>query len=228
MVRVLCSLYVVYSFHASLVGTGVGVVGAVSAVNGTTSPVSTYTLDDASPVTYTAPTNATDTLYSQTFFLQQSLSASEHTLVINVTHASDAAPFLFDYIGYIPLSSATSSSSLSMTSGTSSAPAQITSSESTSSKSSTPVGAIVGGTIGGVALLVMTIFGALFLRSRRSRPSYYQARRQGKSNPIFVVSHPMTVSWRQRNTAKPASSRLGGIPLQRYSGSCILRDSFDS
>lgn len=155
-------------------------MGAVAAVNGSDSPVSSYTLDGASPVVFTAPSNITNTQYSQTFFLQQSLSpSSEHTLVINVTRTSSAAPFLYDYIGYIPLSSPTASSSVSISSSLPSASAS--SSGNGNSKSSTPVGAIVGGVIGGVALLVAIVFGGLFLRSkRRDRGPYHD----GVSNTL--------------------------------------------
>ena len=160
-----------------------GVVGATAPVSGSEPPISAYIVDDGSPVTYTAPSNLTATLFSQTFFLQQSLSASEHTLVINVTRASGAAPFLLDYIGYIPLPNTTSSTSATSSSLTSTS-AQSTSTPSTtttsaSSKSATPVGAIVGGTIGGVALIVITVLGILLLRSRRrgGRPYFYGAGR---------------------------------------------------
>lgn len=162
-------------------GTGVGVVGATAPVDGNEPPVSTYVIDGGSPVTYTAPSNITATLFSQTFFLQQSLSASEHTLVINVTRASDAAPFLLDYIGYIPLSNTTNSTSATSSSLPSSSAASTStpSTSSVSSKLTTPVGAIVGGTIGGVALIVITILGILLLRSRRrgGRAYFYGAER---------------------------------------------------
>ncbi|KIP07483.1 hypothetical protein PHLGIDRAFT_118062 [Phlebiopsis gigantea 11061_1 CR5-6] len=162
-------------------GTGVGVVGATAPVGDKEPPISTYVIDGGSPVTYTAPTNITATLFSQTFFLQQSLSASEHTLVINVTRASDAAPFLLDYIGYVPLSNTTNSTSATSSSLPSSSAAS-TSTPSTagvSTKSATPVGAIVGGTIGGVALIVITVLGVLLLRSKRrgGRPYFYGAGR---------------------------------------------------
>ena len=141
-------------------------VGALAPTNGSAGPISSYTLDGDSPVVFTAPDNLTETEYSQTFFLQQSLSASqEHTIVINVTRASVATPFLFDYIGYIPLASAAPNASMTSVMPPPSYTGVVD--DDNLNKSSTPVGAIVGGVVGGVAVLVAVVLGLLFFCRKR-------------------------------------------------------------
>lgn len=138
-------------------------VGALAPVNGSDPPISTYTVDDGSPVVFTASSNVTQTQYGQTFFLQQSLFASEHTLVINVTRASAQTPFLFDYIGFIPISSPTNS--LAPSGIPSPSPSTVAGYDNKGSPP--PFGPIVGGVVGGLALLVFVGLGLFFLFGRR-------------------------------------------------------------
>ncbi|GJE88061.1 hypothetical protein PsYK624_041440 [Phanerochaete sordida] len=148
-------------------GTGVGVIGALPPTSGSAGAVTSYAVDDASPVVFTAPSDLTSTVYGQTFFQQQSLSGyHEHTLVINVTYASVEAAFLFDYVGYVCIPTARTNG-LSFTSFPS--PTRVAQWES--SKTTSPVGAIVGGVIGGLAFLVILTLVVLFLRRRRPRRS---------------------------------------------------------
>ncbi|THG97495.1 hypothetical protein EW026_g4515 [Hermanssonia centrifuga] len=131
-------------------GTGIGVAGTVLPMShNSTPPISTYVVDDSAPTSFTSPDNATQEEFDVTFFLLNSISAGAHKLVINVTRASDDAPFLFDYLGYVPPPSATANSTSSMSSFSSPTLTPTTSATNpSSSHSSTPVGAIVGGVIG--------------------------------------------------------------------------------
>ncbi|PSR73316.1 hypothetical protein PHLCEN_2v10844 [Hermanssonia centrifuga] len=150
-------------------GTGIGVAGTVLPMShNSTPPISTYVVDDSAPTSFTSPDNATQEEFDVTFFLLNSISAGAHKLVINVTRASDDAPFLFDYLGYVPPPSATANSTSSMSSFSSPTLTPTTSATNpSSSHSSTPVGAIVGGVIGGIALLVFSAIILYFLCRRR-------------------------------------------------------------
>lgn len=148
------------SFADRRVGTSVGVSGAMVPLNGTAPTTSVYSVDGEHTATLTSFDNITVTTYGVTFYLAQALSAGEHTLVINVTHTTGNTPYLLDYIGYIPLPSAPATS---QPVGQTGSPAP-----SHSSKSSVPVGPIVGGVIGGVIVLASLAVGLWWLYFRRS------------------------------------------------------------
>ena len=94
------------------------------------------------------------------FFLLDTLSASNHTLVINVTECLNHT-FIFDYITYTP-----SFSSLA------SMPTLVFTAPPTASAGSghAQVGAIVGGVVGGLlALLVYMALMVFWLRRRKAK-----------------------------------------------------------
>lgn len=156
-------------------GTAVGVAGTVLPLNaGQKSPTSVYTLDDSPPVTFTAPSNATEEIPDSQFFVRNFLTAGVHKLVINITYVETHVPYLLDYVEYLPPVLA-SSSSLSINAPSQTGPLAIPSFTGAPQQSSskTPVGAIVGGTIGGVALLVFTALGMWFFCRRRARTGAY-------------------------------------------------------
>jgi hypothetical protein len=141
-----------------------------------TSPVSSYSVDGESPFSFTAPSNITQTQYNQAFYEQEGLSPTEHTLTINIVHASDSAPFLFDYIGYIPLREVETTSSMpNMPTG--GLPTNAMDQQGSSSHSSNHIGAVVGGVVGGVALMLLTAAVVYFLcgRRRNDRPYFYES-----------------------------------------------------
>lgn len=130
----------------------------------------TFTIDNELASTLEAPSNLTSTQYDQTFLLQQGLSRDEHTLVINATRTDGNTPILIDYFGYIPLDAPTSTTSLAnMQSGIPSASVTASSIAASDSSKSVPVGPIVGGVVGGLALLVFTALALYWLRLRNRR-----------------------------------------------------------
>ncbi|KAG5650007.1 hypothetical protein H0H81_001085 [Sphagnurus paluster] len=158
-------------------------------------PVSTYSLDGASSVTF-SPAIGSTAQYRQLFFSSPKLSDGEHTLVI--TSAVDQAYLWLDYFEITPVQS---TPSLSATSGITTAPLTMSTSTlpdarapttslaidpapnatsaniySSPSKSATPqpshnggpnVGAIVGVVIG--AFIIGLLFGIFLLLRRRRR-----------------------------------------------------------
>lgn len=147
-------------------------------INGTQPPVSLYSIDGSTPVSYTAPNNGTDEATDVAFFVKNDLPSGVHTLIINITRTEPTRPYLLDYIAYLPPQLSTSASgNISIQPSSQDVvplPTQTDGSTSGSShRSSTPVGAIVGGVIGGLALVIITILGILFLRRRRADARAY-------------------------------------------------------
>jgi len=132
-----------------------------------TSSPATYSIDGQTPVNFLLKglsSNAT-TYYNQKFFETPQLTAGPHTLKA-VFQGNRSTPLTLDYL--IVQNGTVSSTT---TSGSSQATSSTTGNDgtSTSGKASTPVGAIVGGVIGGLALIAFVIFGFLFLRRRQKR-----------------------------------------------------------
>ena len=119
-----------------MLGTGVVVMGSY----GPGLTVSSYTLDTALPVSYTAP-NTTTEIFGVPFFNPAAFADGRHELTITLT----GGDWLWlDEIRYNP-------------------------SPSPPSKK-IPTGAIVGGVVGGVALVALVaIIAWLFFRNRRKR-----------------------------------------------------------
>ncbi|TBU39695.1 hypothetical protein BD309DRAFT_1011845 [Dichomitus squalens] len=179
----------VYRFH----GTSVQVYGsiAVPTVSGAT-VVSLYALDGGN-VTPFSSTQVPDTRVNeadgQLFFDSGTLADSAHVLVINVTIASSAAPYLLDYIKVVettpPASSISTTATTSGTSSPTSAPS------AGSSKSN--VGPIVGGVVGGVGgLLLVTAAIFLYVRYFRHRATLGRRRKGGKDLVDDLVDEPKT------------------------------------
>ncbi|PFH50377.1 hypothetical protein AMATHDRAFT_4030 [Amanita thiersii Skay4041] len=158
-------------------GTSVSVFGTLlSASTGT--PVSSYTLDKNQTTQFSAPSNTTDSLFEQQFFKADNLEDTWHTLTITLV---DGSAFVLDYLIYTPTINA-SSPTLSMgpypvppgsptQSGDpqGSTPSSSSPSSSSTSQAKTPVGAIIGGVLGGFALIAILaiIIAWLFIRNCR-------------------------------------------------------------
>ncbi|KAI0332931.1 hypothetical protein GY45DRAFT_1368712 [Cubamyces sp. BRFM 1775] len=159
-------LSVIFSFT----GSQVFVYGRLQpAVGGDQPPLSLYSIGDTKFQAFPAP-NVSAAMDNVSFFNSSVLPYGQHSLIINVTRASQNAPFLLDYIQYnitdpnaAPASSTSSSSSAGATT-TNASPAS-------HSSSSTPVGAIVGGVIAGVAVIAAAIIAFMCYRMRRRRPT---------------------------------------------------------
>ncbi|KAF9014186.1 hypothetical protein BDQ17DRAFT_1419092 [Cyathus striatus] len=124
--------------------------------------------------THTADLSIDDILYNQTVFGMTGLSNGIHQLVISASDLDINVYINFDYAIYTHVDDADVSSSASSSTDPTPLPMYSTSSvagsnasESDSSSRSTPVGAVVGGTIGGVILIGGML--AFFLWKRQSR-----------------------------------------------------------
>ena len=123
----------------SMLGTGVIVLGSY----GSGLTVSSYTLDSALPVSYTAPNTSTE-IYGVPFFQPAPFPDGQHQLTITLTGGDW---FWLDEIRYNP-------------------------SPSPSLPKKTPTGAVVGGAVGAVGVVaLMAIALWLFTRNRRRRRS---------------------------------------------------------
>jgi hypothetical protein len=125
----------------------------------------TYSIDEQTPVNFLLkglPASTTTTVYNQKFFETAQLTEGPHTLKA-VFEGNNSTPLTLDYL--IVQNGTLSSTSASVSShATSSTPGSGVSGTSATLRSPTPVGAIVGGVIGGLALIVFVIFGFLFFR----------------------------------------------------------------
>ena len=123
------------------------------------------------------------------YFGHDSLSSGTHSLLVNITEATNQT-FILDYITYTP-SFDTLSSMPSLSSNVTSMP----SSTATGSQHSASTGAIVGGVIGGLAFgVLMTILVILFILRRRralERDYAYQDTTLSSSvNSVFFFFQP--------------------------------------
>ncbi|KAI9000819.1 hypothetical protein BD414DRAFT_472850 [Trametes punicea] len=157
----------VFRFH----GTNVQVYGSLPPPAGAVN--SSYTIDGSQKGLFSSipdPPALPAEGDRQLFFDSGTLSDDSHVLVINVTLASAAEPYLLDYIQYT-ISNATSSTTTSSASATASPAA--------SHSSHSRIGAIVGGVVGGV-LLISPLALFLFFRDFRHRISLSGRQRGGR------------------------------------------------
>ena len=151
--------------HCS-VGTAVAVVGLATTVENVDPPAAQFSIDGNVLQQTTAPNNGS-TNFSFIYFQQDGLdTSSPHTLEIDVLNATENYPFVMDYILYLPVQGATPTASQSIITTFLPAPSGAGDSQGSSSKA-VPVGPIVGGVIGGLALIVATAIAIWFLCFRR-------------------------------------------------------------
>ncbi|KAH9889530.1 hypothetical protein C8Q73DRAFT_654281 [Cubamyces lactineus] len=132
-------------------------------------PLSLYSIGDTKFQAFPAP-DVSVAMDNVSFFNSSVLPYGQHSLIINVTRASQNAPYLLDYIQYNITDPNAASSSSTTSSSSAGATATNTDSPASSSSSSTPVGAIVGGVIGGIAVIAAAIIAFMCYRMRRRRP----------------------------------------------------------
>ncbi|TFK55643.1 hypothetical protein OE88DRAFT_643167 [Heliocybe sulcata] len=138
------------------------------------------------------PTTSTSFQYNVPVYANDSIPNGEHTLEIEATGDTNSSLVLFDYATY------TYNSDLAQTSASASATASPspTNTASSSSKHSNHIGAIVGGVVGGVALLALLGLGAV-LYSRRRRSGVHEitgSRRRRNKVDLIDVSDGSTGS----------------------------------
>ncbi|KAI0081467.1 hypothetical protein K474DRAFT_1348117 [Panus rudis PR-1116 ss-1] len=184
-------------FNFSYTGRSIFVAGYVVATDNSTNGTlvqSVYTLDAFDPITFNTPNTSTD-VPDLAFFVTNAVQDGKHKLQVNVTSCSDNSPFVFELVGYDPSDSANDTSTTAAgdmtkpsTSSTSlvSIPVTVPSGLSmdgfggglgaSSTSKSPPIGAIVGGTVGGLVLLVSAAIALFFLcRKRKDKPYFYWA-----------------------------------------------------
>ena len=163
-------------------------------------PAAQYAVDGSSLTTSSVP-NTTRTLTGAKFYTSEYFPFGFHTLTVNVTTATDNAPYLFDYLAIDttdpPASSSSSSSSATSSFSHTSSSSSPTSSDTAlhaqgASTSNAPTGAIVGGVIGGVVLLAAIAIGAWWLwkKNRTYDQSSYAYAKTGQ----YGTRHPLAQS----------------------------------
>ncbi|KAI0758005.1 hypothetical protein C8Q74DRAFT_1360230 [Fomes fomentarius] len=176
-------------------GIGIDVVGTLEPTETYGRPTTSYSIDGKIVGNYTAPfTPSGGSILNVTFFSKRDLSSGNHQIVVTNVNGTNPNTFWLDYfLVYGPGASDVSTSgpspttvtsgdprntaSVDGTTGTSSAPVNTNvppgSVSTTSTSSSINTGAIVGGVIGGLAMLVLC--GILVLLWRRRNPKVHQA-----------------------------------------------------
>lgn len=149
----------------SVLGTQLVILGGVG-VEGNL-PTATYSIDGQSPISQTPDVNADNVLIN---FASWRLSPTRHTVVANVTSdfgSTPTLPYVLDAILFRPIPNA-------VTAGLVVTQTSITGNVALRNQQQQHnVGKIVGGTIGGVALLFLILLAVLFfLRRRRGQYSF--------------------------------------------------------
>ncbi|ESK90396.1 hypothetical protein Moror_13686 [Moniliophthora roreri MCA 2997] len=151
------------------------------------------------------------------FFENKNITAGNHTLLVNVTAVEGSQSFQLDYITYDPsfdllnqkpavIGNAPTSST--GPSGTATPPTS--NSQATSSRA--PIGAIVGGTIGGVALLLIVGL-LLFCRRKRTQGSEKAVDKSQwtvepfEPMPVVELKQPLPPSQQRRHTPSGSEKR---------------------
>ncbi|KAG6919902.1 hypothetical protein DXG01_015610 [Tephrocybe rancida] len=161
------------------IGTSVTWVGSIPIGVIHTSAIGSYSIDKGTVVSFNLaglPASATDSVYNQALFTAPNLTAGPHSLI--VTHIGASTPLTIDYLYVTNVSLPAGADTTAMAMTSSSAVPTSTSSPTSSSvsggiapspsgSSRIAVGAIVGGAVGGLALIAVLIL--LFWWYRRSR-----------------------------------------------------------
>jgi len=146
----------------TFVGSGVSVYGTVSPHGSLYPPPCSYSIDGDSGTTLTA-TATNSTQYQLLFFQSPELTTGNHTLVITIIIEGVAQEaFFLDFFEVTPLPIATAFPLPSST--TSPLP----------STSKPPVGPIIGGVLGALALLTIAFIAFLFFRWKKKELLYHR------------------------------------------------------
>ncbi|KAF9021347.1 hypothetical protein BDZ89DRAFT_1116005 [Hymenopellis radicata] len=142
--------------------------------------VTSYAIDNglATPVTHSASGDSPQ--YRQQFWDSGTLDMAEHHLDLTMVHVNTldrgfTTSVWIDYFNVtsVPATNTSSTTVTPSTSGSGSSSTALSGSTSGAHSSSPPVGAIVGGIIGGVALVIIAIALWLWYRARKRRALLY-------------------------------------------------------
>ncbi|OSX57103.1 hypothetical protein POSPLADRAFT_1050174 [Postia placenta MAD-698-R-SB12] len=155
--------------------TVLGVYGTILPANGTTRPISSYSIDGASPSTFEPPDNITTRQDNQLFFVSDELSSGQHTLTVSINQVNLHDPVLIDYILIASETSGNAGQATETYRTTSLAGLPTTSAQADAlaASSGPPAGPIIGGVVGGVAVLVAAALVVYFFWYRRRHNGYY-------------------------------------------------------
>lgn len=181
----LSKFYFVFSHLTAprMAGNSVMVYGSISPLSNDAAPVTSYNLDGITTMYSAQVTNLTQ--YQVQFYHNPSLSNGNHTLVI--TNQVETAHFWLDYILYNvtdldggPLPSKSSSAPV---------PAQTSGPVTAGKKSTTSTGAVVGGTISGVLVIVglAVLFFVLHRRKKRKSMENLSGHEPVDQRGLFVL-----------------------------------------
>ena len=139
-------------------------------------PVSEYVLDDGSPSLFAPEDSVNGTI--TTFYRSPVLVEGVHTL--NISLLTDGVPLYIDLVAY-SIDESAAASAMAADSGprptiiTTIIQAPTSAAMASQNGSSMPVGPIVGGVVGGVALLVSAFLAIYFIywKPTRDRSAYY-------------------------------------------------------
>ncbi len=149
-------------------GTALGVVGVATTSHTSGPPAARFSIDGQVVQTTTAPNNGSDN-YSFDYLDVDGLDSTSHVLEIDVLNATGDYPFYMDYILYLPVQGVSPTASQVIITTFLPAPTSSSSQEASTGKSSVPVGPIVGGVVGGLAVIVAACIAIWFLCFRRRR-----------------------------------------------------------
>ncbi|TBU59942.1 hypothetical protein BD310DRAFT_365384 [Dichomitus squalens] len=214
-----------WSFQYQFTGTRISLYGVVIPWISGALPTAQYAVDGQSQNISSAP-NTTRTLLGVNFYTSDWFPNGTHMLTVNVTTATEDGPYLFDYLSIdttnppaannTAATNSTASASSSSTSTTSSSSSTASSSgtalgASTHSKSSVPIAPLVGGVIGGLALLALIAFGAWWMwkKHRTEGVSTYAYARTGQYDGHTPHVDPFTV-YRQADSGSTPVTMADG------------------
>ncbi|RDX53888.1 hypothetical protein OH76DRAFT_1399045 [Lentinus brumalis] len=149
-------------------GTALGVVGVATTSNTSGPPAARFSIDGQVVQTTTAPNNGSDN-YSFDYLDLDGLDSKSHVLEIDVLNATRDYPFYMDCILYLPVQGVSPTASQVVITTFLPAPTSSSSQQASTGKSSVPVGPIVGGVVGGLAVIVAACIAIWFLCFRRRR-----------------------------------------------------------
>lgn len=152
-----------------------GVYGTILPANGTTRPISSYSIDGASPSTFEPPDNITTRQDNQLFFVSDELSSGQHTLTVSINQVNLHDPVLIDYILIASETSGNAGQATETyrTTSLTGLPTTSAQADALAASSGPPAGPIIGGVVGGVAVLVAAALVVYFFWYRRRHNGYY-------------------------------------------------------
>ncbi|KAF8166216.1 hypothetical protein BJ912DRAFT_1068035 [Pholiota molesta] len=148
-------------------GTSISVWGTIGFSGLGIAPLSSYSIDHG-PVSIFTAAQIPTTQYNQRFFQSDQLTPTSHTL--NISTLANGGYFYLDYLLVVTPDSATSSTSTTIptpSSPTTTSPTNTP--QMPSSKRDLPIGVIVGGVSGAIALLALAIICILVIKRKMNQ-----------------------------------------------------------